>query len=257
MKKEKRTSVLDVFTEEIIHAILDHLNDEPLAKKAFSLCCKSFYFIESRHRKSLKPLRSELLHRTLHRYPSISHLDLTLCPRISDATLTSLSATWHPTLRSINLSRSRDFTGIGLLRLSTGCSCLVQIDLSNGTDLTDSAAKAIAEAKNLEKLWLARCKLITDIGIGCLAVGCRKLRLLCLRWCLRVTDLGVGLVALKCNELRSLDLSCLPVILCLFFLFWDSICSIGSISLLHFFYCIFFLLLTVVKYYEVEAQVWV
>lgn len=236
-KRSSMSNPLDVLTEEFIHAILDHLNDEPFAKKAFSLCCKSFYFIESRHRKSLKPLRSELLHRTLHRYPSISHLDLTLCPRVSDATLTSLSATWHSTLRSINLSRSRDFTGIGLLRLSTGCSSLVQIDLSNGTELTDSAAKAIAEAKNLENLWLFRCKLITDIGIGCIAVGCRKLRLLCLRWCLRVTDLGVGLVALKCNELRSLDLSCLPVILCLFFLFWDSICSI---SLLHCFYCFFF-----------------
>lgn len=88
---------------------------------------------------------------------------------------------------------------------------MVQIDLSNATELTDSAAKAIAEAKNLEKLWLARCKLITDIGIGCIAVGCRKLRLLCLRWCLRVTDLSVGLVAVKCKELRSLDLSCLPI----------------------------------------------
>ncbi|ONH99734.1 hypothetical protein PRUPE_6G046600 [Prunus persica] len=205
------TNPFDIFTNEIIHTILDHLNDDPFAKKSFSLVCKSFYFIERLHRKSLKPLRSELLCRTLNRYPSISHLDLSLCPRVDDPSLTSLSVSWKSTLRSINLSRSRDFTSIGLLRLATNCSSLVEIDLSNGTELTDSAAKAIAEAKNLERLILARCKLITDIGIGCVAVGCRKLRLLCLRWCLRVTDLGVGLIAMKCKDLRSLDLSCLRI----------------------------------------------
>ncbi|PRQ34684.1 putative leucine-rich repeat domain, L domain-containing protein [Rosa chinensis] len=205
------TNPLDLFTEEIIHAILDHLNDDPFSKKSFSLCCKSFYFIESRHRKSLTPLRSELLNRALHRYPSISRLNLTLCPRVSDATLASVAATWRATLRSINLSRSRDFSGIGLRVLSGSCSGLVEIDVSNGTELTDTAAKAIAEAKNLEKLRMARCKLISDIGIGCIAVGCKKLKVLCLRWCLRVTDLGVGLVAVKCKQLRSLDLSCLPI----------------------------------------------
>lgn len=83
--------------------------------------------------------------------------------------------------------------------------------MSNGTELTDSAAKAIAEARNLEILKLARCKNITDIGIGCIAVGCKKLKTICLRWCLRITDLGVGLIAMKCKEIRSLDLSYLPV----------------------------------------------
>jgi F-box/leucine-rich repeat protein 2/20 len=54
---------------------------------------------------------------------------------------------------------------------------LVETDLSNGVELNDLATAAIAEAKNLEKLWLARCKLITDMAIGCIAVGYRKLRL--------------------------------------------------------------------------------
>ncbi|KAB5524422.1 hypothetical protein DKX38_022171 [Salix brachista] len=98
--------------------------------------------------------------------------------------------------------------------------CALEIDLSNGVELNDLAAAAIAEAKNLEKLWLSRCKLITDMGIGCVAVGCRKLRLICLKWCLKVSDLGLQLLALKCKEIRSLDLSylqitekCLPSIL--------------------------------------------
>ncbi|KAM1855711.1 hypothetical protein ACFX15_005655 [Malus domestica] len=215
MKKLSLTAAMnnpfDIFTDEIIHAVLDHLDDDPFTRKSFSLVCKSFYLLERLHRKSLKPLRSELLHRVLHRYPSISHLDLSCCPRVNDPLLASLSASWKSTLRSINLSRSRHFTATGLRRLAENCCFLVEIDLSNGTELTDVAAEAVAEAKNLERLMLARCKLITDIGIGCVAVGCRKLRLLCLRWCIRITDLGVGFIAVKCKELRSLDLSCLPI----------------------------------------------
>ncbi|KAL6987915.1 hypothetical protein U1Q18_013661 [Sarracenia purpurea var. burkii] len=114
-------------------------------------------------------------------------------------------------LRSIDLSRSKFFTHVGLSNLVMNCPNLVEIDLSNATELTDLAAAAIAEAKNLEKLCLARCKSITDIGIGCIAVGCRKLKLINLKWCLGVGDLGVGLIAIKCKEIRSLDLSYLPI----------------------------------------------
>ncbi|RVW56921.1 F-box/LRR-repeat protein 3 [Vitis vinifera] len=81
----------------------------------------------------------------------------------------------------------------GSSKLVMNCSDLVEIDLSNATEFTDSGAAAIAKAKNLERLWLVRCKLVSDIGIGCIAVGCRKLRLINLKWCLRVGDLGVGL----------------------------------------------------------------
>ncbi|XP_028768948.1 F-box/LRR-repeat protein 3 isoform X2 [Neltuma alba] len=86
-----------------------------------------------------------------------------------------------------------------------------QINLSNQTDLTDSSLEAIGEAKNLEKLWLTRCKSITDMGIGCLAVNCRKLKSIWLRGCLGVTDHGVALIAVKCKEIRSLDISYLPI----------------------------------------------
>ncbi|KAK8601398.1 hypothetical protein V6N13_058889 [Hibiscus sabdariffa] len=201
----------DILTEEIVCKILDHLHEDPFATKSFSLTCKSFYFIESRHRGILKPLRADLLPRTFHRYPFVSHLDLSLCPRVDDATLNVLSSTWKSSLRSINLSRSRFFTNAGLSSLFINCSGLVEVDLCNATHLTDLAASAIAEAKNLERLSLARCKLITDMGIGCIAVGCRKLKFLCLKWCLRVGDLGVQLIALKCQQIRSLDLSYLPI----------------------------------------------
>ncbi|KAI7998125.1 F-box/LRR-repeat protein 3 [Camellia lanceoleosa] len=219
MKKQKSTNEsvfnnnnnnnnnhFDYLSEEIVFAILDGLDENPIDNKSFSLVCKLFYAIESRHRKILKPLRSEHLTKVLNRYPNVTRLNLSLCPRITDTSLSIISTACNETLRSIDLSRSKFFSHLGLSNLVTNCSNLIEIDLSNATELRDSAAAAIAEAKNLEKLWLGRCKSITDIGIGCIAVGCRKLRLINLKWCLGVGDLGVGLIAVKCKEIRSLDL---------------------------------------------------
>lgn len=216
MKKQKSIpeptfSRFDLLSEEIVFIVLDFLNDNPVDKKSFSLVCRSFYNIESRHRKLLKPLRSDLLMKVLLRYPYVSNLDLSLCPRVTDASLNVVSSYCKEMLRSINLSRSRFFSHVGLSNLVLNCGNLVEIDLSNATELKDLAAAAIAEAKNVERLWLVRCKSITDIGIGCIAVGCRKLKFLSLKWCLGVGDLGVGLIAVKCQDLRSLDLSYLPI----------------------------------------------
>lgn len=204
-------SRFDLLCEEIVFVILDFLDENPLDKKSFSLVCRSFYAIESRHRKILKPLHSEHLAKVLQRYPNVSNLDLSLCPRVTDGSLGVISGGCKEMLRSIDLSRSKFFSHVGLSNLVVNCRNLVEIDLSNATELKDMAAAAIAEAKNLEKLLLVRCKSITDIGIGCIAVGCRKLRLLSLKWCLGIGDLGVGLIAVKCKDIRSLDLSHLPV----------------------------------------------
>ncbi|CAI0424033.1 unnamed protein product [Linum tenue] len=206
-------NLFDLLSDEIVFAILDFLAaSNPLDTKSFSLVCRSFYLVESRHRRVLRPLRHDHLPRILSRYPNVARLDLSLCPRITDASLALVSRTSSAdSLRSIDLSRSRFFSYSGLLSLVLNCRNLVEIDLSNATQLRDAAASAVAEAKNLEKLWLGRCKLITDMGVGCIAVGCKKLKLISFKWCLGVTDLGVELIAVKCKELRSLDLSYLPV----------------------------------------------
>ncbi|XP_061354301.1 F-box/LRR-repeat protein 3-like [Gastrolobium bilobum] len=206
------TNIFNLLTEELLYMILDHLDDDPFVRKSFSEVCKSFKSLESNHRRALKPRRLEFLPRTFHRYPSISRLDFSLCPCVDDDMLDSVSLAWSSSLRSINLSGSRTFfTHVGLSSLALNCSNMVEIDLSNRTDLTDSAAKAIAEASNLERLSLTRCKSITDMGIGHIAVKCTKLKSVGLRWCIGVTDLGVGLIAIKCKDIRSLDLSYLPI----------------------------------------------
>ncbi|KAK8586279.1 hypothetical protein V6N13_082092 [Hibiscus sabdariffa] len=211
MKKQKQDNPFNLVAEEIIFIILDLLNRNSLAIKSFSLVCKSFYAVESKHRCSLKPLRQERLPALLSRYPNITHLDLTLCSRVSDASLSLVSHSCASSLRSIDFSRTPLFSTYGLLRLALNCKNIVEIDLSNATELKDSALAAVAEAKNLEKLSLARCKSITDMGVGCVAVGCRKLRFICLKWCFGVGDLGIGLLAVKCKHLCFLDLSYLPI----------------------------------------------
>ncbi|KAF7845255.1 F-box/LRR-repeat protein 3 [Senna tora] len=214
MKKQKSPETknpFDLLSEELVFSILDLLAPNPLDKKSFSLVCKSFYAIEAKHRRTLTPLRSELLPSILKRYPFVTQLDLSLCARVSDNSLNFIAKSYRATLQRIDLSRSKFFSANGLCSLALNCKNLVELDLSNATELKDAAASAVAQAKNLEKLWLARCKLITDMGVGCIAVGCRKLKLICLKWCLGVGDLGVDLIAVKCKELRSLDLSYLPI----------------------------------------------
>ncbi|KAJ1419272.1 Leucine-rich repeat [Sesbania bispinosa] len=217
MKKQKRLETpqhanpFEVLSEELVFTILDLLEGYPQAKKSFSLSCKWFHFVEGKHRRVLRPLRAEHLPAMAARYPYVSELDLSLCPRVADGSLSLVARAYQETLQRVDLSRSRFFTGNGLLSLAVSCRNLVELDLSNATELRDAAAAAVARAVNLRKLWLNRCKLITDMGIGCIAVGCRKLRLICLKWCVGVGDLGVDLVAIKCKELRTLDLSYLPI----------------------------------------------
>ncbi|KAH0458314.1 hypothetical protein IEQ34_013629 [Dendrobium chrysotoxum] len=218
--EDPKPNLFDALSEELLFLILDHLDSNDLDKKSFSLVCRSFYAAESRHRRTLRPLRLDLMPAVLSRYLSISHLDLSYCPRVSDGVLAWIATAVGPSLLSIDLSRSRSFSHFGLGSLAAGCMSLVEINLSNTNDLSDASAAAIGRARNLEKLWLANCKLLTDMGIGCIAVGCRKLKLLSLKFCLGLTDLGIGLVAVKCREIRNLDLShttvtnkCLPAII--------------------------------------------
>uniref|UniRef100_A0A6N2M2X6 Uncharacterized protein n=1 Tax=Salix viminalis TaxID=40686 RepID=A0A6N2M2X6_SALVM len=90
--------------------------------------------------------------------------------------------------------------------LVSSCFNLVEIDLSNRVELNDLAAAAIAEAKNLEKLWLSRCKLLLIWDWVCAVAVEVEVDLLEM-----VSDLGLQLLALKCKEIRSLDLSYLQI----------------------------------------------
>lgn len=156
-------------------------------------------------------MRSELLPRILRRYRKLEYLDLSLCAQITDEALGHVAHIIGNHLLSINLSKLWTFTHSGLAQLVKSCQSLVEIDLSSCTEITDYDAESIAHARKLQSLKLVKCKQITDIGLGCIAVGCSELQTLNLKWCVGITDLGVELVVVKCKDLRSLDLSYLQV----------------------------------------------
>lgn len=200
-------SPFESLSEEILFLVLDLLDSNPLDKKSFSLVSRSFYAVESRHRWSLTPLRSELLSSILSRYNSISHLNLTKCPFLTDASLDSIASLLGSSLRSINLSGSGSYSHKGVQCLANKCLNLEEIDVSNWVELTDEVAAAIGRMGRLARVTMGRCKKVTDLGIGCIAVGCPNLRFLCLKGCVGVSDLGVALIAVKCRKLKSLDVS--------------------------------------------------
>jgi F-box/leucine-rich repeat protein 2/20 len=205
-KSARSDAVINILGDEILVTILDKLQD-PIDRKSWCLVCKHFFYLEANYRKKVQLMRSELLPRILRRYSKIQYLDLSLCCQITDESLGHVADILGNHLVSINLSKLWTFSHLGLLELVKGCQSLVEIDLSNCTEITDYAAEAIAKARKLQSLKLVKCKQITDMGLGCIAVGCNKLQTLNLRWCVGVTDLGVELVAVKCKELRNLDLS--------------------------------------------------
>lgn len=209
LTKPEPANPLSILADDILFLILDRL--DPTTKKSLASASKPLRLLESRHRRSLTPLRSSLLPTALSRYPSLSTLNLTLLPSLTDGDLALISRSLASTLRSVDLSRSGGFTIKGLESLVLGCAKLVEMDLSNRSEFGDREAAVVGKARNLERLEMGRWRGVTDLGVGCVAVGCGKLRGLGLRGCVNVTDLGVGLVALKCPALRRLDVSYLPV----------------------------------------------
>ena len=162
----------------------------------------------------------------LAHYPAATTLDLSLCPRVPDAALAAVPT--GSSLRALDLSRSGGFGAAGLAALAGACPDLADLDLSNGVHLGDAAAAEVARMRALQRLSLSRCKALTDMGLGCVAVGCPDLRELSLKWCLGVTDLGLHLLALKCKKLTSLDLSYTLVSAIAFFISSPFLLVLGS-----------------------------
>nr|CAB3488843.1 unnamed protein product [Digitaria exilis] len=194
----------DSLADELLFLVLDRVAAaDPRALKSFALASRACHAAESRHRRIIRPLRADLLQAALARYPSVSRLDLSLCARVPDAALAAVPSS----LRAVDLSRSSGFGAAGIAALARACPGLADLDLSNGVHLGDAAAAEVARMRKLQRLSLSRCKQVTDMGLGCVAVGCTDLRDLSLKWCIGITDLGLNLLALKCTKLTSLDLS--------------------------------------------------
>jgi hypothetical protein len=195
------TLPLDSLADELLFLVLDRVAQaDPRALKSFALASHACHAMKSRHR----PLRADLLPTALARYSTATRLDLTLCMRVPD---TALASAVVSALHVVNLSYSHGFGAAGVSELAIAYPGLIDLDLSNVVDLGDAAATEVAWARVLRRLLLAHWKSLTDMGLGCVAVGCTEPRELSLKWCLGLTDLGIQILALKCRKLTSLDLS--------------------------------------------------
>lgn len=81
----------DLLSEEIVLLILDFLYHVLLDRKSSLVYC-SFHTGESHHQKFLRPLCTEHLPTALAPCPNAAALDMSLCPRVTDASLAVVAA---------------------------------------------------------------------------------------------------------------------------------------------------------------------
>ncbi|PSS19616.1 F-box/LRR-repeat protein [Actinidia chinensis var. chinensis] len=203
--------ILSLLTEDLLVRVLANLSDDS-DRKSFRSACRSFLRVDSLHRTTFRILRPEFLHGLLRKYRAVEAIDLSVCPRIDDATVSVLfggdaAAEWTRRLRRLVLSRAVGLGWAGLGMLVRACPGLEAVDVSYCCGFGDREAAALSCAGGLRELRLDKCLGVTDVGLAKVAVGCGRLERISLKWCLEITDLGIGLLANKCPDLKHLDIS--------------------------------------------------
>ncbi|KAJ0079812.1 hypothetical protein Patl1_22337 [Pistacia atlantica] len=220
-------SILDVFTEDLLVRVRGKIGDE-LDAKTWRLVCKEFLRVDSLTRSTLRLTRIEFLFQLLEKYPNVKTLDLSVCPRVNDGTISLLLSrtrnplSWAQSLKSLNLRRATALRYKGLEMLAMACVCLESVDVSYCCGFGDREAAALSCAGGLREVKMDKCLNVTDVGLAKIAVGCANLERLSLKWCLEISDLGIDLLCKKCQDLKFLDLSYLKVTS-------DSLCSISTL----------------------------
>ena len=166
--------------------------------------------------------------------PSLTHLDMSGCRHISDASLKALSQGGSSTLSVLRLSHCT-VTDNGIIALAHSCPALTLLDLRYCKQISDASILSVSKTcQAMSDLNLSQCTRITAASVIVLAQKCPSLTRLDLSGCANVTDVSLtalsqasvpltdlnlsgcchisdkGLVALAqgCPALTSLDLSC-------------------------------------------------
>ncbi|XP_047977514.1 F-box/LRR-repeat protein 3-like [Salvia hispanica] len=202
----KMKSPILLLTDDLLLKIISLLTDDS-DRKSLRSTCKPFLHLDSLHRTHLRLLHPDFLPSLLPKLPSLSSLDLSVCPRI-DVSLLLPSA---PRLTRLLLSRCSFLPPHSLRALATACPHLQTLDLSYCTAFGDLEAAAISAAASLRDLNLDKCLNVTDVGLAQVAAGCPDLESLSLKWCFDVTDIGLRFLSKKCLHLKRLDISYLKV----------------------------------------------
>ncbi|KAG5244758.1 F-box/LRR-repeat protein [Salix suchowensis] len=209
------TPILSLLTEDLLIQVNEKLVQDSDRKK-WRLICKEFHRVDSLTRKTLRVLHVEFLLTLLKNYTNLHTLDLSVCPRIEDGTISLLlhhvdHSIWARNLKCLNLSRANGLKFAGLEMLVGACKGLESVDVSYCCGFGDREAAAISGCEGLRELRMDKCLGVGDVGLAKIVVGCGRLERLSLKWCMEISDLGVELLCKKCLELKFLDVSYLKV----------------------------------------------
>ncbi|KFK26555.1 hypothetical protein AALP_AA8G263800 [Arabis alpina] len=205
-------SILSVLSEDLLVHVYGFL--DPPCRKTWRLISRDFFRVDSLTRTSIRVLRVEFLPLLLLKYPNLSSLDLSVCPKLDDDVVLRLAhdgAVSTSRLRSLNLSRATAIRARGLETLARICHALERVDVSHCFGFGDREAAALSAAAGLRDLRMDKCLSLSDVGLARIVLGCSKLNKVSLKWCMEISDLGIDLLCKKCKDLKSLDVSYLKI----------------------------------------------
>ena len=141
---------------------------------------------------------------------NLTHLDIS-GTSISDVEL-GLFVETCTQLTSINISKCRKVTDIGIMQIVKACRKIKRLILNESTaysgNVTDAGLGSVALfSSELVELKICFCPAVTDAGIQAVAEGCHNLKSLHITGCLALSDTAIIAVADNCPRLERLTAS--------------------------------------------------
>ena len=136
----------------------------------------------------------------VERRPNLESLNLMNTPvgneGVASIAMACEKLTW------LNITRCLKVNDDGLMVLAVRCTALRNLFLAR-CDITDVALQALGEySSDLREIHLAGCGRVTDMGVGCLASGCRLLESLSVDTCAGISDEAAKALAASCAGLK-------------------------------------------------------
>ncbi|CAI7845690.1 unnamed protein product, partial [Closterium sp. NIES-53] len=125
---------------------------------------------------------------------------------VRDEHVVAIAKRFGPSLLRLNMASNKRIGQAALEAIGAHCTQLQALWLTNGT-FDDAALMPIASCHQLKVLGLGNCRSITDMGVCCIAAGCKAVQEVSVRWCVGITDRGVDVLLSNCHAIHTLDLS--------------------------------------------------
>ena len=141
---------------------------------------------------------------------NLTHLDIS-GTSISDVELALFVETCTQ-ITSINISKCRKVTDIGIMQIVKACRNIKRLILNESTaysgNVTDAGLGSVALfSGELAELKICFCPAVTDAGIQAVAEGCHNLKSLHITGCIALSDAAIIAVADNCPSLERLTAS--------------------------------------------------